>query len=204
MPRAYPYHIISPPVNLAVSIAEVRAHLKLSPTEPPDPEIELLIRAATEFAEGYTKRTFINTGFRTYRDFFESCIKIRRSKLQAISLFEYSVNGTFTTVPIDSYYVTNETAFSKIAIKADKEYPEDIDEQMDAIRIEFIAGYGADSSDIPYQLRLALLNHIAALYENRGDCDQNLSDDFLEKSLPAFSRMVYSQNRIADLHDGCV
>jgi uncharacterized phiE125 gp8 family phage protein len=204
MPRAYSYHVIAEPIELAVSIAKVREWLKLSPTEPSDDDLELLIRSATEFAECYTKRTFINTTFRTYRDFFECCIKLRRSKLQTITLFEYSVNDVFIIVPATLYYTTNETAFSKIVLKTNKQYPDDIDEKLDSIKIEFVAGFGANSTDIPYKLRIALLNHIAALYENRGDCDQNLSDKFLEKSLPATSRLAYSQSRIMDLHDGCI
>jgi uncharacterized phiE125 gp8 family phage protein len=204
MPRAYSYEIIVPPANLPVTIDEVREHLRLSATDPTDAYLTLLIMAATEIAEKYTKRTFINTTFRTYRDFFECCIKLRRSKLQSLEEFKYSVSDVFIDVDSSLYYTTDETNFSKIVLKEDSEYPDDIDEKLDSIQIDFIAGYGPDESFVPESLKLALLNHIATLYENRGDCDQNLSDEFLEKNLPALSRLVYTQYRIMDLHDGCI
>jgi len=204
MPRAYSYIVIAQPANLAVSVADVRLWLKLPDTPPADAELESLIRSATRTAELSTKRTFINTTFRTYRDFFECCIKLRRSKLQTIQKYQYSVDDSFIDVPTDLYYQTDENDFSKIILKTDKDYPDDIDEKLQSILIEFVAGFGADDSSIPYDLRHALLMHIAAMWENRGDCDQNLSDDFLEKSLPAAARLIYTQNRLMDLHDGCI
>lgn len=205
MPRSYSYIVIAEPVNLAVSLDEVKEHLRLDPSDTSqDAYLTLLIRAATRIAELYTKRTFINTTFRTYRDFFESCIKLRRSKFQSLQAYKYSVDDVLTDIDTGLFYTTNETDFSKIILKQDQEYPDDIDKKLDAILIDFVAGYGADSSDIPYDLRLALLNHIAMLYENRGDCDQNMSDQFLEKNLPSASRLVYTQNRLMDLHDGCI
>jgi uncharacterized phiE125 gp8 family phage protein len=205
MPRAYTYEVIEEPVELAVSLDDVKAHLRLDPADTSqDAYLELLIRAATRVAEDYTRRTFINTTFRTYRDFFENCTKLRRSRFQSLVSFEYSVADALTTVNSSLYYITDETGYSKIILKDSESYPDDIDDKLDSIKIDFVAGFGADSSSIPRDLYLALLNHIAVLYENRGDCDQDMSDDFWEKNLPSASRLIYTQNRLLDLHDGCI
>jgi uncharacterized phiE125 gp8 family phage protein len=205
MPRAYPYIIIANPVNLAVSLEKVKEQLRLDPSDSSqDDYLTLLIRAATRIAEAYTRRTFINTTFRTYRDFFENCTKLRRSRFHSLEAYKYSVNGSLIDIDTDLFYVTIETGYSKIVLKDDKEYPEDIDDKLDSILIDFVAGYGTDSANIPPDLVLGLLNHIAMLYENRGDCDENMCDQFLEKNLPSATRLIYAQNRLMDLHDGCI
>ncbi|MGD9276245.1 MAG: head-tail connector protein [Candidatus Pacearchaeota archaeon] len=196
MERAYSYHIITPPATTPVTLAEVKEHLKLDPTDTSqDTYLTFLIKAATKFGEDYTRRIFINTGFRTYRDFFECCIKLRRSKLQSLDLYEYLVDSLFTTVTSTLYYVTDEVDFSKIVLKNDQHYPIDIDEQLQAIKIEFTAGYGTSETDVPDDIRLALLNHLAAVYENKGDCDQAS----IMKLLPATSNAIYQMYRIYDL-----
>lgn len=204
MERAYSYHVIEQPAELPLTLAEVKEHLKLDPTDSSqDDYLTFLITSVTKYAEKYTKRTFINTKFRTYRDIFNDYIKLRRGDLQSLDLFEYLVDGTFTIVSVDLYYVTDETAFSRIARKSGEEYPTDIDNQMQAIKIEFTAGYGTSGDDVPEDLKLALLNHIAKIYENRGDCDCDTSTDVIEEFLPKLVRGVYEMYRIQDLVGEC-
>jgi len=204
MSYAYPYIIILEPVNLAVSLDTVKDHLKIDGTEN-DAELTLLIKAATRIAENYTRRTFINTGFRTYRCCFLDCFELKRSKFQALEKYEYLKDGTFTIVDSSLYYITSDTAYSKILLKDGSSYPSDIDMNEQAIIIEFVAGYGVDEEDIPYDLRLALLNHITALFENRGDCDcvSAVTTVPSTQNLPATSRIVYDQYRILDIGNNC-
>ena len=204
MERAYNYHVVTPPAELPVTLAEVKEHLKLDPGDTTqDDYLTFLITSITKYAEKYTKRTFINTKFRTYRDIFTDYIKLRRGKLQTIDLFEYLVDDIYTTVSTDLFYVTDETAFSRIVRKANEEYPTNIDDQMQAIKIEFTAGYGTTEADVPADLRLALLEHIAKSYENRGDCDADISTDVIEAFLPQEVRGIYEMYRIQDLVGEC-
>jgi uncharacterized phiE125 gp8 family phage protein len=199
--RAYTYKILEAPTNLAVTLDQVKDHLRINPGTEEDTKLTSFIKSATEIAEKYTKRTFINTKFRTYRDCFECCIQLRRSKLQTLHAFQYSKDDSFINVDTNLYYVTDENDFSKIMLKDGKSYPSDIDNRLQAIQIDFTAGFGADSTSIPNDLHEALLNHIAALYEDRGDC--NLLTD-AESALPATSLSTYKKNRIWDVANGCV
>jgi len=196
MERAYSYQVITAPTVLPVSLAEVKEHLRLDPDDDTqDDYLTFLIQTATEFAEERLKRVLINTKFRTYRDWFECCILLRRSKLQTLDLFEYLVDGTFTTVDSDLYYTTDESDYSKIVLKNESCYPTDKDDQLQSIKIEFTAGYGSTAASVPPKIKMALLNHIAALYENRGDCD-NAS---ISATLPATSKNIYDMMMIRDL-----
>ena len=188
----FTYLVITPPVELPVSLADVKEHLRLDQTDTSqDDYLTFLIQAAGDFCEEYTSRTLINTGFRTFRNFFAGSIELRRSPFVQLDAFEYSVDGTFTAVDSAVYYTTQEIDFSKIILKNNSNYPSDGDEILQLVRIDFTAGYGDDSSSIPQKLRLAILNHIAALYENRGDCD-NCSCADVMATLPKTSRIVYN------------
>jgi uncharacterized phiE125 gp8 family phage protein len=196
MERAYNYHVITPPANRPLTLALVKTHLRLDPNDTSeDSYLEFLIDMATEFAEEKIRRVLINTKFRTFRDNFECCILLRKSKFQSLDLFEYMVDDSFTAVDSDLYYVTDEADFSKIVLKDGSCYPTDKDVRLQSIKIEFTAGYGADESAIPPKIKTALLQHIAALYENRGDCDTAS----MEALLPASAKNIYQMMMIRDL-----
>lgn len=195
------YQIIAQSAELVVSLAEVKAYLKLEPSDTSqDDYLTMLIRAATNFAELYTKRTFIVKTFRTYRSYFYPKVELRRSRLQSLESFEYLKSGVFTTVDSNLYYTTDEMDFSKIVLKEDETYPTDIDQQLQNIKIEFIAGFGVDGTFVPDELKLALLQHIAKLYTNVGDCDKdNGAISTLEASLPQTAQSIYRQWRIPEM-----
>lgn len=195
------YKIITAPANLAVSLVLVKEHLKLDASDASqDSYLTILIKAATKFGENYTKRTFINTTFLTYLSDFCSCIELRKSKVSTISFIKYLKDEVLTTVDTDIYYLTDESGFAHILLADQKTYPTDVDIHAQAVQIQFVAGYGADDSFIPDELKLALLNHIAAMYEKRGDCCKGASNGSM--FLPTLSKDAYDQFRIEDIGHG--
>jgi hypothetical protein len=122
---------------------------------------------------------------------------MRRSPFKSLTAFEYLVDGTFTAVDSTLYYTTQEPDYSRILLKDQATYPTDKDIQLQSIRIDFVAGYETTSSDLSNnhpELYLAILNHIAALYENRGDCD--LAS--VASSLPNTSKLLYDSIKIIE------
>jgi uncharacterized phiE125 gp8 family phage protein len=194
-PAYYTYKTSTPSVFPAEMIDDVRTHLRLSMTYPSDAYLTMLINAAIECGQNYTRRVFFTTGFTTYLDYFEREIELKRSPLIAVSSFEYKVSGSFTTVDSSLYYQSLETDYSKIILNQNKYYPTDGDSEVQSIKIIFTAGYGTEISDIPPSIYLAILNHIAALYENRGDCDAAS----IASSLPNTSRAIYNSFRLIDV-----
>jgi len=171
----YSYHIITPPATLPVDLNLFKTHLKLTCENlENDNYLNFLLQSATNFAEKYTRRTFINTGFRTYRNYFEECFEIRRSKLQSVTSIKYYKNSSLIEANSDLYYFTDSNDYSRILLKHNQKWPTEIDIRSQAIQIDFIAGYGETLKDFPEWLRdieLAIMLHATALYENRGDCD---------------------------------
>lgn len=165
------YIVVTPPAELAVSLALAKEYLKLDVTDTSqDTYLTILIRAVTNTIENYIGRTLINTEFKTYRECFANPFLIKRSKLQSVTFIKYYTDSVLTTVGSDIYYMTDETEFASIILAEDQSWPSDVDNRTQPIVIQFVAGYGTTQASIPSDLQIALLSAIAYFYENRGDC----------------------------------
>ena len=132
------------------------------------------------------------------RDFFAPAIELRRSPFSSLVTFKYSVDGSFVDVDSSLYYVLIEQDYSRIILKENESYPQNGDDILNMIEIVFFAGYGNPFPTPKYSdIQIAILNHIAALYENRGDCDTAS----IAKTLPATSRSIYDSYRIIEISD---
>lgn len=196
---SFPYFVVTAPSGLPVLLADVKEHLKLDPGDTSvDNELTMIINAAASYCEKYTRRTLLTTKFKTFRNSFTPTIELRESPFQSLDLFEYLVSASFTTVTSTLYYTTLEEDYSKILLVTDASYPTNADEQLQNIKIEFTAGYADDAAALKIaqpELYLALLVHIAALYENRGDCDMASAS----KSLPNSARAFYDSLKILEI-----
>ena len=171
------YIVTQPPVNQVLTLAETKDYLKIDSIDE-DIYIQQLIDTATDCFEKYTGRTLINTTYKAFLDKFppyDQDIKIKRSRFQSLISLQYYKNKTLTTLDPILYFITESNDFSLITLYNNSNYPI-ADCRKQAIQINFIAGYGANSSDIPQAIKRALLSHIAYLYNNAGDCMDDLSD----------------------------
>jgi len=125
------------------------------------------------YGEKYTGRDFINKTWKTYLDKFPSdCteVVIAKSKLQSISSIQYYLDDSLTSVSSSVYYITDESEYSSLLVKSGQSWPSNEDDRKQAVIITFISGYGANPTDVPEGIKVAMLAHIANMYENRGDC----------------------------------
>jgi len=172
------YQVIDDPGTLVVTVAEIKEHLKITTAVEPDPFFQSLIRAATLEVEKYTRRDLITKTFKTYRDTFPYCnsgIILERSKFQSLESFKYLVDNVLKTVDSSIYYPTDETDFSGIYLVDNAIWPSNIDNRLQAIEIEFKAGYGTTAADVPVDIKQVIKMIVACLYENRGDCNEGKS-----------------------------
>jgi uncharacterized phiE125 gp8 family phage protein len=190
-----------PTGNLPLSIDEVRNFLKLPATPAQTELLTLLIDSAARQAESLSDRIFIQRNIKTFRNCFTDIIELKKSPFISLTSFQYLVNNVLVDVPSDLYYVEISNDYSSILLDDQKCYPQDIDRRAQSIEINFIAGYATDETLIPKDLKLAFLNHISHLYENRGDCDDYVAlTDFSNISIPSNSRAVYNQYKIPKIY----
>jgi uncharacterized phiE125 gp8 family phage protein len=186
------YTVTTSRASLPITLTLVKSHLNLDPDDTSqEAYLTFLIEAVTDYAEAYMRKVLINTTFKTTRDTLVPAIQLRRSPFVSLGRFQYLVNGVLTDIDSSLYYIVEERDYSYIALKADSTYPTDVDDQLYPIEIEFTAGYGTSDTDVPSDIRLALLNHLAVVYENRGDCDE----ESMANALSNTARMIYDKYR---------
>ncbi len=202
--KAWPYIITVAPTTLPLTLNEVKEHLRVDKTDnSQNALLKLLIITVTEYAEKYTKRDFITRTYETFRDSFSDSLELRRTPLQSITKVEYLQDGILVTVSTDIYFATSSNTFSHLALEVNQTWPTDEDDREQAVKITFKSGYGNTLSNVPDSLREGLMQHIAALYENRGDCDSSRVSGGVfagaQKFLPVDAQLIYDMYRIRSI-----
>jgi uncharacterized phiE125 gp8 family phage protein len=208
------YVLTTDNTSMPVSTDEVNAHLKESFT---DIEVEssdnllvrIFIKAAEKFGEDFTRRIFLTKTYTNYREGWiynhKQCrimFELRRSKLIAIASVKYiDIDEVEQTIANTNYETTLSDEYSNLYFIDDFDFPSISSQNQQPIRIEFSAGYGATEASIPNNIKTAILNHVAKLWKQRGDCPKDFStiDNWIAGLLPTTSRLIYSTERIPDL-----
>lgn len=194
MVHSWTYNITVAPAALAVALADFKTHLRITGTAQ-DAELTAILNAAIGYAEKYTKRDFITRTYETYRNDLSEVCEIRRSKLQSITSITYLVSGSPVTVSSDLYYNTVENDFSRILLEDGESWPTNGDTREQSVVITFKSGYGDADTDVPKDLKQAIMQHATSIYENRGDCSIGQCAD----CLPLNAALTYQQYRINDI-----
>jgi uncharacterized phiE125 gp8 family phage protein len=201
--KAWPYTVTVSPATLPLTINEVKEHLRLDKDVTTENALlKILITAATEYAEKYTKRDFITRTYETLRDCFGNSLEIRRSPIQSVTKVEYLQDGVLVAVSTDVYFLAISNTFPHLTLKESQSWPTDEDLQEQVVKITFKSGYGNTSSTVPDSLREGLMQHVAAMYENRGDCDSRVSGtsvSMAQKFLPVDAQLIYDMYRIRSI-----
>lgn len=182
------YILVTDSASEPVTLSEVKTYLRIDGTDYDD-ILTPLIKTVRLQAEKYTGRDFINKTWKTYLDEFPYCsdagIKILKSKLQSITSIQYyDNNNALQTLSSSDYYITDNSNYSVIYINSSASYPDTYDRKQAAI-ITFVSGYGATASDVPQDLKQAMLAHISYLFENTGDCtDSSVMSQYMNLYIP--------------------
>ena len=198
VPNQQAYEVVSAPCDLALDLNEVLNHLNNAvPNEDQDYVTQLII-ACTNFAINQTNLVFIDTPYRLHiDDFNDVCIELRRRPNVAIIDIQYFKDGVLTPVDNTIFHLTfaDPKHYPTVQPLPDKEWPDDLDIRKQAVQINFTVGFGEDFTKVPDDLRLAIFNHIADAYSNRGDCATVKCGG----CLPSKSALIYQQYSIIKL-----
>lgn len=168
---------ISDPASEPVSLEEARLHLKVdaegSPaTHPDDDLIAALIKAAREWCETYTGRSFFEQTWQVKLDEFPKVIRLPREPIISVTSIQYvDLAGNTQTLSSSMYRVDLQGA--RITPGYTKSWPA-AQEVTGAVTVEYVTGYDSgnspqDASTIPSAVKAAILLIVAALYEYRED-----------------------------------
>lgn len=151
------------PVEEPVTLAEMRATLGINDSTDThrDGVITARINAARLWAEEHTRRAFVTQTWELYADCFGDYFDLK-SKLQSVtSVSYYDADGVLQTLAADQYLV--DTVNSRLYPAYGVSWPSTRD-QVNAVIIEHVAGYGA-ASYVPQGIKEALM-FIVGHWEN--------------------------------------
>ena len=163
------YAQIAAPAAMPVTLAEAKAHLRVtSGTE--DDTITALIATATQYLERDTGQALIDQQWRAYFDCVPSdgVLELMRSPVRGIATVTvYDSVGNATVLDGSDYYV------NLVARPARLRLADGVTAAMRAngIEVDFDAGYGETGVDVPDMLKRAILVLVAHWYEFRGVFD---------------------------------
>lgn len=130
-----------------------------------DPLLSILISSARQHAETVLKRYLITQTIDLYMDYFP-CWEIKLPPLQSVSAITYVDNDGITqTITASDYLVDAVSAPARITPAYGKVWPTPRN-QNNAVKVRFIAGYGAASA-VPQNIKNWMLMRVKTLYETR-------------------------------------
>lgn len=161
--------LVAAPAIQPVTLSEAKLYLKVDGADD-DSRISDLIKAATRKAEEFTRRAFIT---QTWEIAFDSApstrIVIPRPPLQSIlSIKSYDEAGAESVFSLSNVWVDKRSTPGRIMLKDGIEWPTEL-RPIDAIVIQFTAGYGGSTGSVDAGIREGILRGVATLYAARED-----------------------------------
>lgn len=157
--------LVSPPAVEPITLAEAKAHLRVTHSAEDD-LIDGLITAARQHAEEYTKRAFITQTWEVTLDAFPTGqIRLPRPPLQEVAEVAYT-DGNGDEQTVASFTTRPHPVAPAIYPLYAAEWPIALDD-VGAVRVTFTAGYGDDRGDVPAPIRQAIKLLVGHYYANR-------------------------------------
>lgn len=163
--------VVTAPAVEPLTADEAKAHLRY-PYEDQDLLIRSLIVSARRYCEKATGKAFVTQTLRLTRDRFpdyRDCYEFRlpQPPLQTVTNIQYTdSNGVLQTVDPSTYVVDATQEVGRIGLAWGETWPTDAIDQIAAVKVNYVAGYGLASA-VPDTLKSAMKLLIEHGFQNR-------------------------------------
>jgi len=175
------------PSQEPVTLQEVKEYLRVDDATD-ERVIRPYIESARRFCEEHTGRALMTQtltlfldafedienplweGTRTgpYLNYYKNYIVLPRSPVASVTQVKaYDDAHTATTFAASKYYLDSVREPSRIVLRTGETFPTAL-RVANAIEVQYVTGY-TTQYNVPEPMRLGILQHIAYLYEHRGD-----------------------------------
>ncbi|MER2607251.1 MAG: head-tail connector protein [Siculibacillus sp.] len=158
--------LITPPALEPVSLAEAKAHLRLTGSDDDD-YLAAMIAAARIHVESATRRLLIDQTWRLWRDDWPPSGEIELPFTPVRSIAEavvYDADGEPVSLSPAALVLDVARIPARLRLLGTGPTP---GRPLNGIEIDVVAGYGPSGLDVPQPLRLAIMMLVARWYENR-------------------------------------
>lgn len=169
--------LITPPTVEPVTLAEAKLHLRVDHSADDD-LIATLIAAAREQCEHVTGQALITQTWERVLDAFPA-VELELGKAPAASIASVTYidpDGSSRVLDPGAYTLDGESNLRiGFALPAQgTTWPDTLD-TANAVRVRFVAGFGADESAVPGPLRAWMKLRIGSLYQHRSEIAAGVS-----------------------------
>lgn len=157
------------PAEEPVTTAEAKTHLRIaSGVTEDDTYIGNLIKAGRYYIEHYTGRPLVSKTYDQYFDYFKNLdIVLYWGGVSDVDSVNYADENTGVEGELSAanYVVDKVMDRCRIRVAKDETWPNTYN-KPNAVRVRYTAGFGA-ASDVPEDIKQALLMLVAEMYERR-------------------------------------
>lgn len=160
------YALTTPPAAEPLTLAEVKAHLRLDGADE-DALLASLIRTAREHLERETGLCLISQTWRLHLDRWpkDGIIRISKSPVQSVeTVTVYEADGTAVDILLQDHLLDGGGRPARLWLRN----PPEPGQAVNGIEIDFSAGYGEAGTDVPDTLKRAMSIHIGHMFAFRG------------------------------------
>jgi len=159
---------VTAPATAPISLAEAKAQMKVEGSDD-DTIIQRLIDAAVAFvdAQGALGKAMITQTWGQWLSPNPNTVYLTLGPVQSVSAIKYyDVDGVLQTATLSDFNVFGTPNRISVSPKSGKAWPV-TQTRDDAIKIEYVIGYGATSASVPETVRHALMMLVAHWYDMR-------------------------------------
>lgn len=160
--------LIVPAVNMAVSIDEARRAARATGTDL-DAEIETCVKGITKYAENIMHRSIINQTWRCTLDKFPDAIKLYFPPIASIDAVKFfDADGNLQVLDPADYLLDNVSEPGYLVPAPGRSWPSTAD-RINAVMVEYVAGYGPDPESTPAEVKSYILAKVAVHFGQAQD-----------------------------------
>jgi len=158
--------LYSAPATEPISSTEAKLHLRVDVTDD-DTLITALITAARQLVEEETWRALVTQTWDYVADDWPAgdAIRLPRPPIQSVTSITYLDDAGATQTMAAANYIVD-TYQGRVVLAEGAEWPDGELYPASAVRVRYVAGYGA-ASTVPAPIKAAMLLLVGHLYENR-------------------------------------
>lgn len=161
--------LITPNSTLLVSLVDFKQHINWDSTDTSqDTVMTAYIKAATEQAQQYTGRQFLNATWDLLLRVFPSKVTLPKCPVSAVSFVKYyDQDNALQTLAATEYKVKDGGFDGFHSIEFYGGQIPGVYDKPDAVIIEYVAGYGSATTSVPDPIKVAVMIQAANYFANR-------------------------------------
>jgi uncharacterized phiE125 gp8 family phage protein len=150
---------------MAVTLADAKDTLKIDQDDTAlDSQLAIWVAGITAEAEHSTGRAFVNRPMRVTLDAFPDAIRLSSPTYSIESIKFVDINGQDQTLSPDDYYTDKVTEPGYVVPASGKAWPATF-ARINAVTVDYTAGYGPDATTVPPTARVYILARLAEQWD---------------------------------------